>query len=784
MNQTFENIHCHTMLSNVLVGFPDSPVGIEAYAKEYVKRGMSCLIASEHGYRSDVWLQADTALKFSTDEVKLKPICAAEVYFVPDRNPELKDNRNFHLLLLAKNNEGFRQMNLMLSESQTSGYYYHGRVDFDLLARLDYRNFICTTACIGGIFKDEAAIEYANKLHELFRENFYLEVQHHNNEQQAAHNAKLLEAYKKYGWPLIFGADTHYVFSEEKILRKELQLSSRINIDDSDWDLHLPTYQEAYDSFVAQGVLSRSQIEEAMENTLIVREFEGFSYTNERKLPISKPRQGMTQEQRNKLFKRMVCNGYIDKAGMPNKQEAAEIHAEMDTIVDTNTVDYFISHKDMLERGIELGGVLTTTARGSAGSFASNFSLGFTTINRLHAPVKMFSSRFISKDKLKAGMPDIDLNLTNVEAFEQAGREMFGEYGCYSMIAYGKNKTSSAFKMLARARNLDFEVSNEISKQLQQYELDKKHAIENNSDDEDYDVDEHVKIKDYVSPEYMELVNDSKQYQGIIVNVSPHPCAHLIYHADLREEIGIIRLKAKTGSKEPKYCVFIDGTTADNNGFCKSDLLRVDVVKLIADTFKLIEQPVMPVDELLDKCQGDNKIWSLYWKGFTQCLNQCEKPASTQRCMKFMPQNVVELSSFIAAIRPGFRSMLDTFINRTPFKYGIDSLDNLLKVDGMTGASADSSFLLYDEQILYLLMTGGMEGGKAYATIKAIKKKKIDKVMAAKEEFKAGFTKYLKETEGASEELSADIVEKIWKIIEDSSSYLSKIGSYASNCVK
>lgn len=768
----FENIHCHTMISNVIAGFPDSPVGIEAYAKEYVKRGMHCLVASEHGYRGDVWAQADAAKKYSTEQCRLKPICAAEVYFVPDRNPELKDGRNFHLLLLAKNNDGFRQMNLMLSESQMSGYYYHGRVDFDLLSKLDYRNFICTTACIGGIFKDECGSDYADTLHEIFRENFFLEVQHHPNVKQAEHNAKILECYKKNGWPLIFGADTHYVFPEEKILRKELQLSSRIDMDDSDWDLHLPTPEEAYRCFVEQGVLNRSCIEEAFENTLIVRDFEGFSYTTERKLPISKPRQNLNQDQRNKLYKKLVCEGYIAKAGMPTPEEAKELHAEMDTITETNTSDYFLAHKDMLERGIELGGVLTTTARGSAGSFASNYALGFTTINRLHFPIHFFPSRFISKDKLKAGMPDIDLNLTNVEAFEQAGKEMFGEYGCLPMIAYGKNKTSSAFKMLARARNLDFELSNAISKQLQQYELDKKHAIENNSDDEDYDVDEHVLLKEYVSPEYLELVEDSKQYQGIIVSVSPHPCGHTIYHKDLREEIGLIRLKAKSGSKEPKLCVFIDGVTADHLNYVKADLLRVDVVKLIAESFKAAGQKVMPVNELLDICQGDTKIWSLYWKGFTQCLNQCERPASTEKCMQFKPQNIVELSSFIAAIRPGFKSMLQTFLSRTTFTYGIKSLDELLKIDGMTGNSANCSYLLFDEQILRILIAGGIDPARSYATIKHIKKKHQDKVLEVKQDFKTGFTAYLKEKENATEEQAADVVEKIWKIIEDSSSYL------------
>ena len=143
---------------------------------------------------------------------------------------------------------------------------------------------------------------------------------------------------------------------------------------------------------------------------------------------------------------------------------------------------------------------------------------------------------------------------------------MFGEYGCLPMVAFGKTKVSSAFKLLARARDLDFETSNEISKQIQNYELDRKHAIENNQDDEDYDVDEEVKIEDYVDKKYMNLVDDSKQYQNIVINLSPHPCGHITYNSDLREDIGVIRLKAKTGNKEPKICVYMDGVRADQLG--------------------------------------------------------------------------------------------------------------------------------------------------------------------------------------------------------------------------
>ena len=135
--------------------------------------------------------------------------------------------------------------------------------------------------------------------------------------------------------------------------------------------------------------------------------------------------------------------------------------------------------------------------------------------------------------------------------------------------------------------------------------------------------------------------------------------------------------------------------------------------------------------------------------------------------MTYKPKNVAELSAFIAGIRPGFKSMLNTFINRQPFAYNIPSLDNLLATKEIP-----DSFLMYDEQILRILKAAGIPGPKAYATTKAIKKKKTDKVLAAKEEFKEGFTKYLQETEGASEEKAHKVVEQIWRIIEDAANYM------------
>lgn len=271
-------------------------------------------------------------------------------------------------------------------------------------------SFVCENVivhnCVAGITKDENYERLACQLGEIFRENFYLEVQHHPQEIQKETNMKILRLYQKYRWPLIYGTDSHYVNKSDKILRTELMLSKGISYGDEDsFDLHLPTAQESYQLLLDQEILSRAQIEEAMENTLILREFEGVSFSKEKKIPNAYP--GMTIEERNNLYKTTCMNEYIRKAGVPTEEEAKELQEEMDAVADTGTADYFLLCKRIVDKGKEYGGVITKTGRGSGSSFATNFSLGFTSLNRLHSPVKLYPERFISKERMAAGiLPD------------------------------------------------------------------------------------------------------------------------------------------------------------------------------------------------------------------------------------------------------------------------------------------------------------------------------------------------------------------------------------------
>ena len=148
-------------------------MSVEDYAKVFRERGHKVLCISEHGNRSNVYQQFELAQKYSDDTFHMTPLAAAEVYYVPNRSLDLKDDRHFHLILIARNNDGLRQLNRAISEANMTGFYRYARVDLDILSHLDPKNFLCTTACVGGIMKDEQYEKLACELHEIFRDHFY-----------------------------------------------------------------------------------------------------------------------------------------------------------------------------------------------------------------------------------------------------------------------------------------------------------------------------------------------------------------------------------------------------------------------------------------------------------------------------------------------------------------------------------------------------------------------------------------------------------------------------------
>lgn len=673
-----------------------------------------------------------------------------EAYFVKDRNE--KDNTNCHIILAAKTRKGVGDLNYILSEANISGYYYRPRIDLELLMSLDPRDVFVTTACIAGVFKYgyAEAERLILRMTAHFRDSFMLEVQYHDTDRQHEVNEFLMKLYRKHGIPLIMGTDSHFIRPEDAALREHRLEANHIRYEDEGgWYMDYPSGAEAFRRFQEQGVLSDAQIREAMENTNVFLSFEDIVFDKSKKLPTIYPQ--LTQEQRNQKYMDLIL-GEFDRqtAGMSEDERAVRMEGvryETDVVTSTGMSDYFLLDHEIVRRAVEKGGVITKTGRGSCPSYYTNALLGLSSIDRFAIPVEMFPDRFISADRIRSGsLPDIDMNVANREAFEAAQTEVLGEWRAAPMVAFGTLKRLSAWKMYCRAADIPFETANEVGSQLKAYESAVRFAEDG----------EEVELSDYVPPQFRELVAASERYMGMIDSISPHPCAYLLCTEDIRREIGVIRINSRTGKKQPVFAAFIDGATAEQYGYLKNDLLLVDVVRVNQEAFHRIGMAQPDVSTLLEMTRNDRDTWRMYAEGYTMGLNQVEQEKTREKVLRYKPKNITELTAFVAAVRPAFKSMLPTFLDRRHFDYGIPAFDRLIQTREMT-----SSFLLYQEQTMKTLQFAGFSAPESYAAIKSIAKKHPEKVLPLKERFLEGFA------------AKADIpsAEKVWKIIEDATNY-------------
>ena len=775
----YQNYHKHTMYTNVLI--VDSASYPEEYAKRAVELKHGLISSCEHGYQGRYIESFQMAEKYN-----LKYLFAVEAYFVYDRFEN--DNTNAHIVLMAKNENGRKAINRILSEANLTGFYYRARIDYDLLMTLPEEDVWITTACIGGInkytrenMKSEKLMKWwfqnqqyespyemlVDKIHQKFQDNFFLEVQAHHTNPQFLANQKMIEYSKIYGIEIIAGVDSHYIDEEDAWKRDYLQKSSGIFMDEeSGWFMDYPDGKTLFNRFKKQGVLSDDEIKIAINNTNIFLEVEEYTspiFNHEMKMPSAPKYQKMTKEEKQIELMKIVRKRWDEvKNEIPEEKHGhymKEIAKELDIIFKIDHADYFLLNYEIIKDSVEnRGGMITFSGRGSGPSFYVNHLLGFTQIDRISSPITLYPERFLSTSRMSAGsLADIDFNCGNTPVFEESQKDILGENHAYPMIAYGKLKPKAAWKMYCRAVDVPFEISNEISSKIDEYESDLKYWDEESGEEE-------PNVLDYIPEELQDYFNRSKEFLGLIDHASRHPCGNILLTQDIKEEVGIVRLKSKGGRET--ICAVLDGLWCEKYLMLKNDLLTVTCVRLVYDLYKRVDLPYMSLNKLLEEVKEHPEVWNMYEKGYVVGLNQVERNSTKRKVMKYKPKNISELSAFIAGIRPAFKSLVDKLINREHFEYGIPTLDNLLQTEELP-----ESFILYQEQIMKILAFAGIPMGDCYTVIKSISKKRFENIMHYKEQFLTGMAQKLIEAEQIDEVRANEVSNTIWKIIEDASAY-------------
>ena len=757
------NYHKHTSLSNKWL--KDSPLLPIDYWNELKARygDKPCIYTTvEHGWAGNYFKQYDDLEKFNKKNgTNIRWIYGAEAYWVKNRHES--DRSNCHIVLLARTDKGRKAINKILSIANKDGYYARPRIDLELIDQLPYDDVMITTACVAFWNKYDDIADIVRHLAESFP-HFYLEVQAHNTPEQKELNRHIIQISEELLVPIIAGCDSHVITESQMLDRDELLKSGNIHYEDENgWYMDYPTYDALFYRFKKQGVLTDGQIKAAINNTNVLFEFEDIKLDRSLKVPVVKELRNKTQEERNHIFEQILKDEWFLQKADINKdklqQYYKEIKHDIGEIEACNMADYFILSYMVMKRGQEkYGGILTPSGRGSAVSMYLNKLLRLTKVDKVNSPVLMYSERFLTKERVLDSHtpPDIDNNVSDRQPFIQAQRDLVGELGTYDLLALGTLKFKAAWKMYARAYNVESDTANEVSKQIDRYETAKKHAEDG----------EMVDIHKYIEPKYQELVDGCKKYLGIYDTAKGHPCGCLCYEGDIESDIGISLCKSEATGKEV-LVANIESGTIDAFGYLKQDYLIVDSIGLTYDIYKEAGIEPFTVNQLLEKITHDDATWQIYADGYTQCVNQCEQPRSTQKVMRYKPKNIAELTQFIAAIRPSFQSMYQTFEQRQHFDYGIKALDDLLQDE-----YCSSSFILYQESLMKVLGFAGFPMSETYTIIKAISKKKDYIIKDAKPKFIKSFAQAILDTGETDDDNKAhELADKVWTIIENSAAY-------------
>lgn len=683
----YNNYHKHDHVSNIFS--PDTNTKAEEYILKSLEYGHTNYFTTNHGSFGDIFEARTLCNKYG-----LRCIAGIEGYIVPD--PFEKDKRNYHIIIIPKTDEARKKVNYISSMANIKGFYYKPRLFVEDLLKLNRNDVFITTACVAGLLKDEDSInQIFMPLYRHFGKNLMLEIQPHNEAIQIDINKKALLFAEKYNLNIIAANDSHYIDVSGNEERIELLKGKHIAYSDEDnFVLDFPTRETMVERLKRQGVLSDGQIETAINNTLLFDDCEEIKLDYSIKMPSIYPK--LSPKERVELLKKKINKNFSEIIKQENiskddfKTYKDGIKYEMKIIEDTNdeihTADYFLFNEKNVDLAVnKYGGVLTRGGRGSCGSFYINRILGMTQLDRFKINLPLFPDRFASTARLleNRSLPDIDFNCKEQEPFVKASRELLGEHGCYPMYAPGTMQISEAFRNICRAKNMEFDEFNDVAKNIEDYENNEKWGV---------------------------LIQEAKKYIGTIVSGSVHPCAHVLSDKNLLYEYGVTRLGEN-------LCVLITSSEADEYKVLKNDYLVVTVWKLIDETFKEIQKPIIPANELLGEIKDDKRIWNLFKNGITCTLNQVDSDNGTRQAKQYGISSFEDGAMIAAAIRPSFDSWREQFLNREEYTTGSIQLDEVLK--------DTHGYILYQESLMQYFDWLGVTPSESIGLIKKISKKKI-----------------------------------------------------------
>ena len=705
----FVHLHIHSEFS--LLDGANRIKDLPVRAKEL---GMDSIAITDHGVMYGV-IDFYKACK----KEGVKPIIGCEVYVAPrsrmQKEPGI-DNHYYHLILLAKNNEGYKNLSKLVSLGFVEGYYYKPRIDRDILEKY-HEGLICLSACLAGEVNQallngqtEKAEEIALWHKSVFGEDYYIEIQNNGIREQVLANQKLIQLARKLDIPIVATNDAHYLKREDAYNHEVLlciQTGKRMSDEDrmrfDTEELYVKSPEEMSEYFKA--------FPDAIENTVKIAEkcnveFEfGHTILPNYDVPPEYPTH-------YDYLKKLCDDGLIKRYGTELSEEVKKrAEYELSIIKKMGYVDYYLIVWDFIHYA-KTHGIPVGPGRGSGAGSILAYAIEITDID----PIKygLLFERFLNPERIS--MPDFDVDFSDERRQEVIDyvSEKYGHDHVSQIITFGTMAAKMVIRDVSRVLDYPYAEADSLAKMIpNEIHITIKKALEQNRElKERYDNDEQVR----------KILDIAMALEGMPRQASTHACGVVITKDPVDT---YVPLYVRDGQINTQYIM----TTLEELGLLKMDFLGLRNLTVIQNTIEMVKKNY-GIDVEFDKDMSDPNVYKLWQDGNTLGIFQFESQGITNFMKELKPDCLEDLIAGVSLYRPGPMDQIPRYIrgkqNPGHNEYTHPSLEPILNVT--------YGCMVYQEQVMQIVRDlAGYSLGRADLVRRAMGKKKLD-VMAKERE--------------------------------------------------
>ena len=706
----FVHLHVHSEYSLLdgMSRIKDLPVR----AKEL---GMKAIALTDHGV---MYGAVDFYKECKKNDIK--PIIGCEVYVAPHSRFDKeagRDNGYNHLILLAKNKTGYQNLSKLVSLSFVEGFYYKPRIDLEILEKYS-EGLICLSACLAGSLSQaiiqgnmEKAEEIALWHKRVFKDDYYIEIQHNGLRQQIMINQKLIQLARKLDIPLVATNDAHYLKKEDSYFHEVLlciQTGKRMSDEDrmrfETQEFYIKSPEEMADYF--------SEFPDAIENTVKIAEKCNYDF----EFGVTKlPNYDVPEEYATHLdyFKDLCYKGIKNRYGeKPAEEVMSRLEYEISVIDKMGYVDYFLIVWDYINYAKSVG-IPVGHGRGSGAGSIAAYAIGITDID----PLKygLLFERFLNPERVS--MPDFDVDFCyerRGEVIEYVERK-YGKDHVSQIITFGTMAARMVIRDVGRVLDYPYSETDKLAKMIpMEVHITIPKALEQNRE---------FKELYESNPSVKQLIDIAIKLEGLPRQASTHACGIVITKNPVDT---YVPLYVNDGNISTQYTMNL----LEELGLLKMDFLGLRTLTVISDTEKLVKQN-RGIDVEYDKEMNDPKVYKLWANGESIGIFQFESQGMTNFMKELKPDCLEDIIAGVSLYRPGPMDQIPRYIkgkqNPGHNEYTHPALEPILNVT--------YGCMVYQEQVMQIVRElAGYSLGRADLVRRAMGKKKLD-VMAKEREY-------------------------------------------------